>query len=64
MANCCFRDDGGEWKCQLSYTDGSVVKAEDVVDLTVAFEAEVNLEVTAHEEDQEEFTPGDNITVR
>ena len=41
-----------------------MVKAEDIVDLAVAFEAEVNLEVTAHKEDQEEFSPGDNITVR
>ena len=40
------------------------MKAEDIVDLAVAFKAEVSLEIMADEEDQEKFSPGDNITVR
>ena len=54
------RDDGGEWKCQLADTDASVVKAEAFINLAVAFEAEVQVDVAL----EDELFMGDNITVR
>ena len=62
------RDDGGRWKCQLADTDASVVKAEALINLTVAFEAEVQVLVALEDEDGADAAPivaflGENITV-